>query len=97
MKTTISRRSFLKITGLTIAVSVTPLGYTILNAAEKKDLKTFSPNVWLHITSDNRVNIYIGNSEMGQGVLTAQSMILADELEADWKQIKIKQAPPPMH
>ena len=93
MKTTISRRSFLKITGLTIAVSVTPFGYTILNATEKKDLKTFNPNVWLHITSDNKVTIYIGNSEMGQGVLTAQSMIIADELEADWKQIKIKQAP----
>ena len=93
MNPTISRRSFLKATGLTIAVSVTPLGYTILNAAEKKDLKAFNPNVWLHITSDNRVNIYIGNSEMGQGVLTGQSMILADELEADWKQIKIRQAP----
>ncbi|MDI6764551.1 MAG: xanthine dehydrogenase family protein molybdopterin-binding subunit [Thermodesulfobacteriota bacterium] len=93
MNTTISRRSFLKITGLTIAVSVTPFGHTILNASEKKDLKTFNPNVWLHITSDNKITIYIGNSEMGQGVLTAQSMIIADELEADWKQIKIKQAP----
>ncbi len=93
MKTNISRRSFLKITGLTIAVSVTPFGHTILNASEKKDLMTFNPNVWLHITSDNKVTIYIGNSEMGQGVLTAQSMIIADELEADWKQIKIKQAP----
>lgn len=91
MKTTLSRRSFLKITGLTIAVSVTPFGYTILNAAEKKDLKTFNPNIWLHITSDNKVTIYIGNSEMGQGVLTAQSMIIADELEADWKQIQIRQ------
>ncbi|MBM4308583.1 MAG: xanthine dehydrogenase family protein molybdopterin-binding subunit [Deltaproteobacteria bacterium] len=93
MNTTISRRSFLKMTGLTIAVSVSPFGYSILNASEKKDLKTFNPNVWLHITSDNKVTIYIGNSEMGQGVLTAQSMILADELEADWKQIKIKQGP----
>jgi len=78
-------------TGLTIAVSVTPLGYTILNAAEKGELKTFNPNVWLHITSDNKVTIYIGNSEMGQGALTAQSMILADELEADWKQVRVRQ------
>jgi len=92
MKTNISRRSFLKITGLTIAVSVTPFGYTILNAAEKKDLKTFNPNVWLHITSDNKVTISIGNAEMGQGVRTAQSMIIADELEADWKkQVRIIQ------
>jgi isoquinoline 1-oxidoreductase beta subunit len=97
MNTTISRRSFLKgslaATGLTIAVSVTPFGYTLLNAAEKdgKALDSFSPNVWLLITSDNKVTIYIGNSEMGQGVLTAQSMIIADELEADWKQVRIKQ------
>ena len=89
MKTSITRRTFLKgslaASGLTIAVSVTPFGYTLLNAAEKKD---FNPNVWLHITSDNKVTIYIGNSEMGQGVLTAQSMIIADELEADWKKLE---------
>ncbi len=89
MNPTISRRSFLKLTGLTIGVSVTPFGYTLLNAAEKKD---FNPNVWTHITPDNKVTIYIGNSEMGQGVLTAQSMIIADELEADWKkQVQIRQ------
>jgi isoquinoline 1-oxidoreductase beta subunit len=93
MKTSMTRRTFLKgslaASGLTIAVSVTPFGYTLLNAAEKKD---FNPNVWLHITSDNKVTIYIGNSEMGQGVLTAQSMIIADELEADWKkQVRILQ------
>jgi len=92
MKTSITRRTFLKGSlaagGLTIAVSVTPFGYTLLNAAEKKD---FAPNVWFHITSDNKVTIYIGQSEMGQGVLTSQSMIVADELEADWKKIRIKQ------
>ena len=93
MKAAISRRSFLKMTGLTIAVSVTPFGHTILNTSHAKDLKAFNPNVWLHITPDNKVTITIGNSEMGQGVLTAQSMILADELEADWKQIEIKQGP----
>jgi isoquinoline 1-oxidoreductase beta subunit len=92
MTTTISRRAFLKASGLTIAVSVTPFGYTILNAAEKKDLKAFNPNAWLRITSDNKVTIHIGNSEMGQGVLTAQAMIIADELEADWKkQVQIRQ------
>ena len=95
MKTPISRRTFLKGSmaagGLTIAVSVTPFGYSILNAAEKKDAKDFSPSVWLRITPDDKVTITIGQSEMGQGVLTSQSMIIADELEADWKKIQIKQ------
>lgn len=93
MKAAISRRSFLKMTGLTIAVSLTPAGHTILNASNRKDLSALNPNVWLRITPDNKVTLSIGNSEMGQGVLTAQSMILADELEADWKQIEIKQGP----
>ena len=95
MNTNISRRSFLKGSlaagGLTIAVSVTPFGYSLLNAAEKKDFKGFSPNVWVQITPDNKVTIHIGQSEMGQGVLTSQSMIIADELEADWKLVRIRQ------
>ena len=77
--------------GVPIAVSATPLGYAIVNAAERKQPASFIPNVWVQITSDNKVTITIGNSEMGQGVLTAQSMIIADELEADWKQVQIKQ------
>jgi isoquinoline 1-oxidoreductase beta subunit len=95
MSTLITRRTFLKGSlaagGLTIAVSITPFGYSILNAAEKKDLVSFTPNVWLQITADNKVTIYVGQSEMGQGCLTAQSMIVADELDADWKQVQIRQ------
>ena len=50
----------------------------------------FSPNAWFTITPDNKVTIFVGNSEMGQGVLTAHSMIIADELEADWKQVQVR-------
>jgi isoquinoline 1-oxidoreductase beta subunit len=53
----------------------------------------FKPNVWCAITPDNLVTIAIPNAEMGQGVRTALSMIVADELEADWSQIRVKQAP----
>jgi len=88
----ISRRSFLKITGLTIAVSVTPFGYRLLNASEKGSA-SFKPNVWFEITPDNKITVTVGNSEMGQGVRTALPMIIADELEADWKQIKVVQGP----
>ncbi len=52
----------------------------------------FSPNAYLRITPDNKVTIVVARSEMGQGVLTALPMILAEELEADWKQIEIEQA-----
>jgi isoquinoline 1-oxidoreductase beta subunit len=54
--------------------------------------ESFSPNAYLRITPDNRVTIVVARSEMGQGIRTALPMILAEELEADWKQIEIEQA-----
>ncbi len=86
----ISRRTFLK--GLTIAVSAAPFGYKFLNASEK-GAASFKPNVWFEITPDNKITVAVGNSEMGQGVRTALPMIIADELEADWKQIRVVQGP----
>jgi len=52
----------------------------------------FSPNAYLRITPDNKVTVVVARSEMGQGVRTALPMILAEELEADWKKIDIEQA-----
>ena len=54
--------------------------------------EVFSPNAYLLITPDNKITIVVARSEMGQGVRTALPMILAEELEADWKQIEIEQA-----
>ena len=54
--------------------------------------ESFSPNAYLRITPDNKVTIVVARSEMGQGVHTALPMILAEELEADWKEIEIEQA-----
>jgi isoquinoline 1-oxidoreductase subunit beta len=59
---------------------------------ERKSKDVFSPNAYLRITPDNKVTIVVARSEMGQGVRTALPMILAEELEADWKQIEIEQA-----
>src|SRR6202045_3002506 len=52
----------------------------------------FAPNAYLKITPDNKITIVVARSEMGQGVRTSLPMILAEELEADWKQIAIEQA-----
>jgi isoquinoline 1-oxidoreductase beta subunit len=54
--------------------------------------ESFSPNAYLRIAPDNKVTIVVARSEMGQGIRTALPMILAEELEADWKQIEIEQA-----
>jgi len=98
MKTSMTRRTFLKsslaATGLTIAVSVSPFGYRLLNASQSKEaLKGFKPNIWYEIAPNNAVTVFIGSSEMGQGTHTALATIIADELDADWKQIKVRQGP----
>ena len=54
--------------------------------------ESFSPNAYLRVAPDNKVTIVVARSEMGQGIRTALPMILAEELEADWKQIEIEQA-----
>jgi isoquinoline 1-oxidoreductase subunit beta len=95
MSSSISRRDFLKgslaAAGLTIAASITPFGTKLLNGKEVGKA-LFQPNAFFQITPDGLVTVYIPNSEMGQGVRTALSMIVADELEADWKKVRVKQA-----
>jgi isoquinoline 1-oxidoreductase beta subunit len=93
--TSMTRRSFLKgslaATGLTIAVSATPLGYRLLNASQKDAMSGLNPNAWFAVTPDNKVTITLGASEMGQGTHTALAMVVADELEADWNQVQVRQ------
>ncbi len=54
---------------------------------------SFSPNAWIRISPDDTVTVIVGCSEMGQGVLTALSQIVADELEADWQTVRYEVAP----
>src|SRR5262245_43834042 len=48
--------------------------------------------VFVSLAPDGTVSIVCHRSEMGQGVRTSMPMIVADELEADWKRVKIVQA-----
>jgi isoquinoline 1-oxidoreductase beta subunit len=50
-------------------------------------------NVWLKIAPDNTVTAIIPHAEMGQGVHTTLAMMLADEMDADWKQVRMMEAP----
>jgi len=45
------------------------------------------------IAEDGTVTVVCHRSEMGQGVRTGMSMIVAEELEADWKRVRVAQAP----
>ncbi|WP_429254005.1 molybdopterin cofactor-binding domain-containing protein [Paraburkholderia sp. GAS334] len=50
-------------------------------------------NGWVKIAADSTVTIMMCKSEMGQGVHTGLAMMLADELDADWSQVKVENAP----
>ena len=52
----------------------------------------FAPNAWLQIDPQGEISLWVARSEMGQGVRTSMSTILAEELEADWTHVKIVQA-----
>ena len=44
---------------------------------------------WIQINADKTVTLLIGKVELGQGILTAVAQICADELDIDWKQLKV--------
>ena len=46
-----------------------------------------------YITPDNRITVVCASAEMGQGVLTAIPMLVAEELDADWSLVSVEQAP----
>jgi len=51
-----------------------------------------SPTVWFELTTDNEVILHSPKVEMGQGTLTGLAQIAADEMDADWAQMKVVQA-----
>jgi isoquinoline 1-oxidoreductase subunit beta len=56
--------------------------------------KEAAPNQWVRIAADGSVTLVVARSEMGQGARTSLTMILADELGADWSRVSIEQAVP---
>ncbi len=77
----ISRRSFLKIGAA--AGSGLVLGVRLPGASTPAKL-----NAWVNIGADDAVTLFIHKAEMGQGTVTSLAMLLAEELECDWKKIR---------
>ena len=88
-----SRRAFLQSGGALVIGFALPLTGRAATAATAAASAAFQPGAFLRITPDNRVTVICGASEMGQGVLTSIPMLLAEELDADWKLVSVEQAP----
>lgn len=95
----LSRRAFLSAVpavGLVLAVGIPRFAFA---ADEPKYGADSMPNGWIDnplvfvaIGTDGLVTITCHRQEMGQGVRTSLPMVVADELEADWSRVRVRQA-----
>jgi len=85
-----SRRTFIKIAagtgvGLIIGIELSP--------SSARAATPFAPNPFVRIAPDNTVTVLIKHLDQGQGVATGLSTLVAEELDADWRQMRAEFAP----
>jgi isoquinoline 1-oxidoreductase beta subunit len=90
---TIDRRSFLRVSALTGGGMLLGLYFEprVLGQAPPPPAP-LAPNAYIRIASDGIVTIASKNPEIGQGIKTALPMVIAEELDVDWKNVRVEQA-----
>lgn len=101
VKNKIDRRAFIRNTSLASGGLV--LGFSWLNSCRPKEgmvdavknmpKEWFEMNGYLKIGDNGLITIFSPNPEGGQNVKTSMPMIVADELDVDWKDVMVEQAP----
>ncbi len=94
-----NRRGFLKAgAGLTLGFYL-PAGIAQLSGPGKTlagpaaAAGAFAPNAFVRIGKDNTVTVLVKHLEMGQGTYTGLPTLVAEELDADWAQVRVQGAP----
>jgi isoquinoline 1-oxidoreductase subunit beta len=95
-----TRRNFLKVAGAAAATALTigfewsiPSRRAVAAGAPASSAAPFAPNAFLRIDADNQVTVIAKHLEMGQGAYTGIATVVAEELDADWTQIRVESAP----
>jgi isoquinoline 1-oxidoreductase subunit beta len=94
-----TRRDFLQVAllgGGAFALGIVLPGchpYDTKTAERAEKTGQFSPNAWLTIHPDDRVVFVLDRVEMGQGTMTSQTTLLAEELDVDPRKIHVELAP----
>ena len=93
---TIGRRSFLRVTaiaggGVLLAAYIDPLDSTFAAAAQGRPEPNLNPNAFITISREGIATIIAKNPEVGQGVKNMLPMLIAEELDVDWKDVRIEQ------
>ena len=94
----VSRRRFLatgasSTSGLVVGFyAPTSNGFFARMLAESREM-VFAPNAFLRVATDNTVTVVSKHQEAGQGIYTGLATIIAEELDADWSQVRVEPAP----
>jgi len=92
-----NRREFLKAAGSLGTMALT-IGFNWPGpgrraAAADANPAPFAPNAFLRIDATGSVTVIAKHVEMGQGAYTGIATVLAEELDADWAQVRVESAP----
>ena len=89
----INRRSFLQLTALAGGGLALDLYRTPFAAAQEPEAPhDLTPQAFIHIAPDGVVTIMARASESGQGMRNMLPMLIAEELDVDWKDVRVEQA-----